>query len=670
MLSETSSEALPFGLDVDLVSEPAPSHDSDLLIRQSWERCRQYGLSPEAAFLSPVPTTEEIIRRRRNRKELIDVAEPFMRTILNATPDARFIISLVDADGYVLSLAGDSRLQAAFRKHNFFVGARWREEEVGTSSIVISLLARRPVQVVGEQHYCKRFHPYTCAASPLITKEGELLGCLCISGQKRDIYPNTLGMTIAIGEAIAKQVELRRALADLQFSNRCQEAIIDSIFSGFMIIDRNGNIAQMNELGGKIFGINAAQAVGKHISEIVNSRPVVLDVLQTGEGWTDREFFIDTKRGLLRLVKTAIPVKNASGEVVYVIETFREMDRVHEFATKVMGARARFTFDDIIGNSPCLRQAVDVAALAAQSDSTVLLQGETGTGKEVFAQAIHNASPRARGPYLAVNCAAIPRDLMESELFGYVEGAFSGASKSGRPGKFELASGGTLLLDEIGELPLDMQAKLLRVLQEKTVMRIGGNRVIPVDVRIIAATNKNLEEEVHKGNFRRDLFYRLNVVTLNLPPLRNRKEDIPLLANHFIKKISARFGKTIEPLSDETLVVLMQYDWPGNVRELENVIERAINMTRSGRIEPHHLLLNSANRTEEQHFTSAGIQSSSLSSCLEHASPDKLTTLQDVERAALTRALETQNWNIARVARQLGISRTTLYKKIKRYNLR
>jgi PAS domain S-box-containing protein len=588
-----------------------------------------------------------------------------MRTILNATPDARFIISLVDADGYVLSLAGDSRLQAAFRKHNFFVGARWREEEVGTSSIVISLLARRPVQVVGEQHYCKRFHPYTCAASPLITKEGELLGCLCISGQKRDIYPNTLGMTIAIGEAIAKQVELRRALADLQFSNRCQEAIIDSIFSGFMIIDRNGNIAQMNELGGKIFGINAAQAVGKHISEIVNSRPVVLDVLQTGEGWTDREFFIDTKRGLLRLVKTAIPVKNASGEVVYVIETFREMDRVHEFATKVMGARARFTFDDIIGNSPCLRQAVDVAALAAQSDSTVLLQGETGTGKEVFAQAIHNASPRARGPYLAVNCAAIPRDLMESELFGYVEGAFSGASKSGRPGKFELASGGTLLLDEIGELPLDMQAKLLRVLQDKAVMRIGGNKVIPVDTRIIAATNKNLAEEVRKGNFRQDLYYRLNVITINLPPLRERKEDIPLLAQHFLKKISARLNKEVRTISPDALLALARYDWPGNVRELENAIERAVNITRSTTIDRQHFSFLTCSYFPNQsptHLATAGV---TLEPC---ATPEG--TLEEMEYLALVKALEGTRWNVTRAARALGISRTTLYEKMKKYHLR
>ncbi|HHV57146.1 MAG TPA: sigma 54-interacting transcriptional regulator [Firmicutes bacterium] len=664
MLAE-SSESYAAGLEPLIEPEGGLLPAAEVLIRQSQERCRQYGLLPDATFLSPIPTAEEIVRRRRTRKELIDVAEPFMRMVLGVSATARFLITLVDADGYVLSIAGDSRLQAAFRKHNFFVGARWRENEVGTSAIVIALLARAPVQVVGEQHYCTRFHPFTCAATPLITKEGELLGCLCMSGHKANVYPNTLGMTIAIGEAITKQVELRRALADVQFSNRCQAAIIDSIFSGFMLIDRNGNIAQMNEVGGKIFGVDATKSIGKHITEIVNSRPVVLDVFDTGVGWTDREFFIDSKRGLIRLIKTAIPIKNASGEVVYVIETFREMDRVHEFATKVMGARARFTFDDIIGNSCAIRQAVDLAALAAEGDSTVLLQGETGTGKEIFAQAIHNASSRSRGPYLALNCAAIPRDLMESELFGYVEGAFSGASKSGRAGKFELAAGGTLLLDEIGDLPLDMQAKLLRVLQDKAVMRIGGNKVIPVDVRIIAATNKDLEEEVQRGNFRRDLFYRLNVVSIKLPPLRDRKEDIPLLAHHFLKKTAARLNKSTTAFTREALLALTRYEWPGNIRELENAIERALNAARSTEIEPDNLPANIVAAASAK-----GSGPNSTPHLTQAAEPSSGMTLQELEHAALARALAANKGNIARTARQLGVSRTTLYKKVKKYKLK
>jgi transcriptional regulator with PAS, ATPase and Fis domain len=330
-----------------------------------------------------------------------------------------------------------------------------------------------------------------------------------------------------------------------------------------------------------------------------------------------------------------------------------------------MGARARFTFDDIIGNSCAIRQAVDLAALAAEGDSTVLLQGETGTGKEIFAQAIHNASSRSRGPYLALNCAAIPRDLMESELFGYVEGAFSGASKSGRAGKFELAAGGTLLLDEIGDLPLDMQAKLLRVLQDKAVMRIGGNKVIPVDVRIIAATNKDLEEEVHRGNFRRDLFYRLNVVSIKLPPLRDRKEDIPLLAHHFLKKTAARLNKSVTAFTREALLALTRYEWPGNIRELENAIERALNAARSTEIEPDNLPANIVAAASAK-----GPGPNCTPRLTQAAEPSSGMTLQELEHAALARALAANKGNIARTARQLGVSRTTLYKKVKKYKLK
>lgn len=637
--------------------------DNNKLIQQSWERCRQHGLTPCTVFHSPIPDTEEIISRRRIRKELIEIAEPIMRTILTAASDANFLISLVDSDGYILSIYGDGKLKANLRKHNFFVGARWRESEIGTSAIVVTLLSRIPIQIIGDQHYCAFLHNYACTAAPIIIKENELLGSLCISSHKEIFYPNTLGMTIAISETIAKQVELRRALNNLQFSNRCQEAIINSINSGFMIVDNNGNIVHMNELGGKIFGLDVAKVIGKHVTEIVESHPVVLDLLKTGEGWTERELFIDSRRGQLKLIETAIPVKNESNQVVCVIKTFREMDRVHAFATKVMGARARFTFDDINGHSTAIKEAVDLAALAAESDSTLFIYGETGTGKEVFAQAIHNASSRGRGPYLAINCAAIPRDLMESELFGYVQGAFSGASKNGRAGKFELAAGGTLLLDEIGDLPLDMQAKLLRVLQDKVVMRLGGDKVIPVDVRIIAATNKDLQKEVKKGNFREDLFYRINIITIKLPPLRRRKEDIPLLAHYLMKKIASRLNKYyIETITSEALRAIMEYHWPGNVRELENALERAINTTRSTYIDicnlPQEILDNTSNYQGESILINQTTDYSLES-----------PTIEGMEYQALHKALETSKWNITHAARQLGISRTTIYDKMKKYGL-
>lgn len=454
----------------------------------------------------------------------------------------------------------------------------------------------------------------------------------------------------------AEAAQLRR---ELDLARRLQAAIVSAIFSGFLVVDREGRVTELNELGGKILGVGVHEAIGRPLAALVRSRPAVLTALETGTGWSDREFLVETSQGPCRLMTTAVPVKAADGSVLAVIETFRELDEIHEFAAHVMGARARFRLEDIIGTSAALRQAKELARLAARSDSTVLLLGETGTGKEVFAQAIHNASRRARGPYLALNCAALPRDLVESELFGYVEGAFSGAVRGGRAGKFELAGGGTLVLDEVADLSLDLQAKLLRVLQEKTVLRIGGNRVIPVDVRIIAITNRDLRAELNRGNFREDLFYRLNVLAIHLPPLRERREDIPLLAAHFLKKLAERRQSAALDLSPTALTALLAYNWPGNVRELENVLERAASTSPAARIElgdlPAHIV----------HRPPVAVREPPAAP----AAPGPPRTLAEIERAALLEALHRCGGNVTRTARELGIGRTTFYDKLKKHHL-
>lgn len=636
------------------------SLSKETLIHNSFQRCKSYNLSRDSKFISPIPSAEEIIKSRRSYKELINVADRFIKSVLRTLEDEKLLIFITNPSAYILCIWGDKRLQEEYKQLNCFIGARWHESEIGTTAVSISIIERLPIQVTGEQHYCKRYHDYSCVAVPMITESGELLGCLSIFAKVSDMPSIALSMAVTMGQAIIKEIELLRTLGDLQFANRCQEAIIDSIFSGFMIIDSSGYIANINRQGAEIFGVDPSSSIGKHISEIVNSKPVVLDVMKTGIGWTDREFFIDTKRGLLRLIKTAIPVKNASGEIVYVIETFREMKKVHEFATKVMGASAHFTFDDIVGNSPAISRIKDLAASISESDSTVLITGETGTGKEVFAQAIHMGSKRSKSPYIAINCGCIPRDLLESELFGYVEGAFSGASKGGKAGKFELAAGGTILLDEIGEMPLDMQVKLLRVLQDRKIMRLGGNKIIPINARIIVATNKNLEEEVKSGNFREDLYYRLNVIKIDIPPLRARKEDIIILANHFIKKVSSRLRKSVFSISPDAMLALAKYPWPGNVRELENAIERAVNICHSDTIELCDLPENISNYDNNE---TGGIRVRKKDYSLE------VVSLRDIELEILKQALYSNKGNVTLAAKQLGISRTTVYNKIKKYRL-
>jgi transcriptional regulator with PAS, ATPase and Fis domain len=319
---------------------------------------------------------------------------------------------------------------------------------------------------------------------------------------------------------------------------------------------------------------------------------------------------------------------------------------LRRLANKVRGSLAVYTFDKIIGESPTFLQTVAFAKKIADSKSTILLMGESGTGKEVFAQSIQNYSNRRDEPFVALNCGAIPKNLIESELFGYVGGAFTGAKSEGHPGKFEIADGGTLFLDEIGEMPYELQTRLLRVIEEGTVRRIGGNREIPVDVRIIAATNKNLKGEVEKGNFRKDLYYRLNVLPLRLPPLRERKEDIPLLIDYFMERKSRRLNKKKVNVSASTMERLQNYGWAGNIRELENFVELIIN-TESipGEISPETIVKSAASETK------------------------KILSLAEVEELHIRSALEECSYNITRSAELLGISRNTLYRKLELYKI-
>ena len=352
------------------------------------------------------------------------------------------------------------------------------------------------------------------------------------------------------------------------------------------------------------------------------------------------------------------PVMNDEKRVVGAVLTFREMGEVGRLVNRVIGVQRTYTFDDIIGTSSVIEKAKELARIAASTSSNILIEGETGTGKEVFAQAIHNASAFNEGPFLAVNCGAIPRDLIESELFGYVEGAFTGASKKGRLGKFELASGGTIFLDEIGELPKDVQVKLLRVLQEKSIVRVGADRTIPINCRLIAATNRSLMREVEEGRFRRDLLYRINVMKLEVPPLRERQGDISLLAERFMRTFAERNGKVVKQIAPDVLSRLLTYDWPGNVRELENALEHAIALVRDQTISLTDM---PANVTET--IPSRDGQHKEVG--FERA---KVNHHEAVLQLHLE-ALRAEAGDVSKAAERLGISRATLYRRLKEYGL-
>ena len=621
--------------------------DPNLLKKEilaSHERCHQYGINPQATLNLKQEhlTPKELSLRRNKNKDFLGVATAQIEELYRFVAGAGFVVSLADNEGYLLDIIGDTPVLEKLAKQNLTPGYRWTERDVGTSAISLVIASEIPVQVNDEEHFCKRGYGHTCSASPVCNPDSKVIGVIAMSGDANQVHPHTLGMVITAARAIENQLRIMRTSKELLLRNNYMNALIESIDSGVLAVDRNGSITQVNDQAKQIFQI-VDDLKGKPLSALLGLNINIENMMHPSFGYIDRESFIKTPFRDLQLITTAKPIFDSEGQVQGIIFIFNEINRIRKLINKMAGSQARFTFEDIIGVSSGIQEARKMAMLAAVGNSTVLLLGETGTGKELFAQAIHNQSTRRDHPFVAINCGAIPRELLESELFGYVEGAFTGARKGGRPGKFELSDGGTIFLDEIGDMPLDMQVKLLRALQSGEVYRLGQHKPISVDIRIIAATHLQLKEEVDKGNFREDLFYRINVLPISIPPLRVRKEDIILLTRSILNRCCQGFKKSKLRFSSEAEKVLENYQWPGNVRELENVIERAINLAQGEVIEPEHF--GSLTTAKKKDFLTR-YQGSAL---------------EELERQTIIEITEMAGCNISKAAKMLGISRATLY---------
>lgn len=425
--------------------------------------------------------------------------------------------------------------------------------------------------------------------------------------------------------------------------------ILDSIADGVFTVNLDFRITYVNKAAEKILGISANEAAGKLCYEIFHANIcehscALRETMQTGRNIINKTIYIVTAEG------TRIPVsistallQDENGGIIGGVETFRDISDVEELRKTI---ESRYTFEDIVSKNNRMNDIFAILPDVAESDSTVLIEGPSGAGKELVARAIHNLSDRKDGKLVIINCGALPETLLESELFGYKAGAFTDAKKD-KPGRIDMAEGGTLFLDEVGELSPPLQVKLLRFLQEKTYEPVGSVEQVRADVRIIAATNKNLADEVKNGRFRDDFYYRLNVITITLPALKERKEDIPLLVKHFIRKFNALKGKVIEGVSDDVLNILMDYEYPGNIRELANIIEHAFILCKESYIQRSHLPL---------------ILSDQLSSPAEGS-----LNLESMERIYILRALEITSWNRTKAARILGIDQSTLWRKMKKY---
>ncbi|MEW6377306.1 MAG: sigma 54-interacting transcriptional regulator [Thermodesulfobacteriota bacterium] len=443
------------------------------------------------------------------------------------------------------------------------------------------------------------------------------------------------------------------------------EAILDNIHNGVMITDPEGKVIFFSKTYGNFLGIDPTEVIGKHCTEVIENTRMHI-VSKTGVPEINHPHRIKGQD----MVVQRIPIKlNGKLLAVYGQVMFKDVRDVHTLARKlnVLESKVEFyekeleslrssqyTINNIVGKSKGIVELKRLALKAAKTNAPVLLLGESGTGKELFAHAIHYASDRRSFPFIRLNCAAIPKDLLEAELFGYEPGAFTGAGHKGKPGKFELAHRGTIFLDEISDLPLEMQPKLLRVLEEKEMERLGGTHITKCNFRLITATNENLEKFIEQGKFRKDLFYRLNVIPIQIPPLRERKEDIPSIADYLIEILNRDLGTHVIKISPEVLRVFENYDWPGNVREMANILERIISVTEGDTIQIHHLPFFLQRITE----TSAKLQ------------PTLLKRLrEDMEKEALLHAIRISNDNKNKAAKLLGIHRTALYKKMKKFNI-
>lgn len=484
----------------------------------------------------------------------------------------------------------------------------------------------------------------------------------------KDKNDNIVGV-LAVFRDISETEKLAEKITDLKEMRVLLESIINSTQDAISVVDENGKGILINPAYTKLTGLTEEDVLGKPATvDIAEGNSMHYRVLQTGESVQGVRMKVGpAKRDVIVDVAPIVvdgELRGSVGVIHDVSEIKRLTEELNHVRRMIRHLNAKYTFEDIIGESENIKIIINQARKASQTPVTVLLRGESGTGKELFAHAIHNASQRKNEKFIRVNCSALADNILESELFGYEEGAFTGARKGGKKGLFEEANGGTILLDEIGKINLNLQAKLLRVLQEREIVRVGGTKPVPINVRIIVTTNVNLERMIKKEEFREDLYYRLNVFPLFIPPLRNRKKDIELLVRHIIRKFNQEYGRAVKDCSEKAYAILNSYDWPGNVRELENIIGRAmIHIGMEDEIIKSEHLPVLENKNEIENKFKKNISSLSL---------DKYSLkeiINEIEKKVIERSLKETDGNRAEAAQKLGIAVRSLYYKLNKYGL-
>ncbi|KKM10822.1 hypothetical protein SY88_12155 [Clostridiales bacterium PH28_bin88] len=638
------------GQEVDKSIVPA-------MVYESWKRCVEYGVDPYTPVNELIPS-EEDIKELTSYQNLLSEYGIIIEVISEIAREVGLICRIADKYARTLKvIASPDVLRGHFRAGNFFA-INASENIVGTNALFLSIKENKPVQLLGPEHYNYYFHAINCSAAPIHDEKGEVIGVINVSSNcynKTSIQ--TLGLVIAMAKVLDNHLHINKMIEKLTVHNATMYKIMEYLSSGVVYFDEKKEIQGYNRRILDLLKING-NAKEDAIKALIFKYIMELGLLEKETETINQEMLLTINDKIESFLVSNRKIFIGSQELKGNIVLLENMESFLKLHGSLRSNNAIYTFDNILGQDAQLLFAKQMTKRIAQSTSAVIIYGESGTGKELFAQAIHNASPRIDKPFVAINCGAIPSELIESEMFGYEAGAFTGALKGGKPGKLEIASGGTLFLDEIENMPLNLQIKLLRALSTKRITKVGGMKEIPIDIRLISATKKDLMKEVEKGNFREDLYYRINIFTVELPPLRERKKDIPELVDYFIRTSAPHHKIQID---DEFFQALMVYNWRGNVRELRNIIERAL------------VVLGDDNKLTVRHLPDH-IADAFFKSRVEHrietaknmsCSSESKGMLKLAEEVAIEMTLQEQAGNLTRTAEKLGIARSTLYQKIK-----
>jgi transcriptional regulator with PAS, ATPase and Fis domain len=610
-------------------------------IRKSWERCYQFGLLSNLKG-APLASKSEL-DSQPNLTYMLDIARPIARNMLQYLPE-NYSILLMSQRVSIMEIVAPDKLITKLDAWGIRSGASLAENVAGTNACTLGMYLGKPVSVVGYEYYCSFFIKLGSVFAPIIDRQ-KIIGGMAIVGPAATFEPLTLGMAVIAAKSIVSRIAVQR-----------WSYLLDkSMTEGVIWLNSDNHILYMSRKCHSILKYPNQPTYNVPLDKIINPTKTenvyFWGILNSDQTVTDESVTLVVNKETISCNMTISSFESSEGIWSGKIIVIEAIERIHNLIRNYTGNRARLSFNDVVGSNSDFLSTVNKSRLSASSFSNILLLGESGTGKDVLAQSIHNESPRRAGPFIAINCAALPRELIASELFGYDEGAYTGAKRGGHMGKFELAQQGTIFLDEIGDMPIDLQAMLLRVIEEKKVLRLGGNKQISVNVRIIAATNKNLEVEIERNTFRRDLYYRLGVIRIIIPALRDRLDDIPELSQHFIRMLCKRMNSPTKSLSPEVLELFQSYHWPGNVRELQNVLENAVQWSSD--------LLITKDLVEPL------LSPLTLQTDLEKKPHQKIIS----EKNIILSYLKSFDYNKSKTAKALGISRKTLYVKLREYNI-